>query len=118
MLSHQLQMNSGTWEALRSQGVDEDVYLQLEFVFEARSQQRARKLEKYLRAETVYEVSSHAAKRRWVRSRKWAVVGLTQPMPVSLKILNDWVAWMVLAGARHGSCEFDGWGASVPSASV
>jgi hypothetical protein len=44
----------------------------------------------------------------------WTVEGKTQPTAASLEILNDWVTWMVGAGAEHGACEFDGWGTQPP----
>jgi hypothetical protein len=46
--------------------------------------------------------------------KQWSVTGSTQPTVVSLDILNQWVGWMVGAGAENGGCEFDGWGAQAP----
>jgi hypothetical protein len=40
--------------------------------------------------------------------REWIVTGWTRETAL---ILNQWVAWMVTAGAEHGPCKFDGWGA-------
>ncbi len=45
--------------------------------------------------------------------KAWSVSGSTQPTAVSLDILNEWIQWMVSAGAANGGCEFDGWGAPV-----
>ena len=46
----------------------------------------------------------------------WLVVGMTQPTPVSLELLDDWAQWMVAAGAERGPCAFDGWSAEAPEA--
>ena len=43
-----------------------------------------------------------------------AVRGSTQRTTISLDILDQWVEWMVAAGAEHGRCLFDGWGVQIP----
>ena len=39
--------------------------------------------------------------------KSWTVTGTTQPAPVSLTVLDEWVTRMVEWGDAH-SCEFDG----------
>jgi len=42
------------------------------------------------------------------------VAGTIDPTTVRRGALDDWVRTMVFAGVRHGSCDFDGWGAENP----
>ena len=113
-LRRQLAMNPQTWAALQEHGVDESSELRLEFFYAAPGEAAARGLGAYLEEETDYDASVKAAKARRLSKRQWTVTGTTQPTAVSLDILNGWVQWMVVAGAEHGACDFDGWGAQTP----
>jgi hypothetical protein len=104
VLALQLSMTSDTWEALQRHGVTAQTELRLDFFYEAPGATEAADLASFLHAETDYDVESDAQ----------SVTGTTQPTTVSAEILDQWVRWMVLAGAEHGRCAFDGWGAQVP----
>ena len=106
VLARQLAMNAQTWATLRGYGVDESTELVLDFFFVAPSEHAAWELAAFLRGETDYTITVSAA--------RIGVKGSTQPTAVSLEILDQWVDWMVSAGAEYGECEFDGWGAQVP----
>ena len=67
--------------------------------------QDAERLATFLRDQTDYDV----------RATSDSVSGTTQPTTVDLDVLNQWVGWMVAAGAEYGGCEFDGWGAEAPA---
>jgi Regulator of ribonuclease activity B len=105
VLAKQLAMNEQTWTALQEHGVTTETELRLDFFYVAPSRKSAERLAGFLRTETDYDV----------RSRHDSVTGTTQPRTVDLDVLNQWVEWMVGAGAEHGRCEFDGWGAEVPA---
>jgi len=113
-LSQQLAMNPKTWEALQEHGVTEDSELRLEFFYVAPGESEAQNLVTCLQDETDYDVEARSHKKGMLSKRGWIVTGHTQPTKVSLEILNEWVDWMVTAGAEHGGCEFDGWGAEAP----
>jgi hypothetical protein len=110
-LRHQLAMNPRTWAALNEHGVDESTELRLDFFYVSPGQTEAEALGEFLRRETDYEVSVHNIKKGMLLKKQWIVTGSTQPTAVSLDILDQWVSWMVVAGADNGACEFDGWGA-------
>jgi hypothetical protein len=114
-LEHQVRMTPKTWEALQEHGVNESSELRLEFFYRAPGEEAANGLVEFLRSETDYEVVAGSQKKGMLAKRAWNVAGATQPTAVSLAILNEWVTWMVEAGAEHGPCEFDGWGAHAPS---
>jgi hypothetical protein len=105
VLARQLAMTPQTWAALQENGVTEQTQLQLDFFYLAESRDQGEELARFLRSETDYDV----------RVEDDSVTGTTQPTTVSAAILEQWVEWMVYAGAEHGGCEFDGWGAAVPS---
>lgn len=107
-------MNPRTWAALQEHGVDEASELRLDFFYVAPGQGEAEALGEFLRRETDYEVDVHTIKKGMLSKKQWSVTGSTQPTRVSLDILNQWVGWMVAAGAENGGCEFDGWGAQAP----
>jgi hypothetical protein len=107
-------MNPQTWAALQEHGVDESTNLRLDFFYVAPGQTEAETLGEFLRLETEYDVDVHSVKKGMLSKKQWSVTGATQPTSVSLDILNQWVGWMVTAGAENGGCEFDGWGAQVP----
>ena len=106
-LRQQLAMNRETWKKLQEHGVDETTELRLDFFYDGPGEAEANELAAFLRAETDYEVAVDP-------EEGWAVNGTTRATTISLEILDDWVRWMVAAGAEHGGCEFDGWGAQVP----
>jgi hypothetical protein len=114
VLRQQLAMNPQTWAALQEHGVDESTELRLDFFYVAPGQSEAETLGAFLRRETDYNVGVERIRKRMLSKKRWYVMGLTQPTTISLDILNQWVDWMVAAGAEHGGCEFDGWGAEIP----
>jgi hypothetical protein len=102
----QQQMNRTTFQRLLDLGLSADKELQLEFSFICDDEQAGRQLLAFLSRDTDYDVkiaSSHGV---------WLVEGTTQPTPVSLEIIDQWVRWMAAAGLKH-RCEFDGWGTSI-----
>lgn len=111
VLRRQLAMNPQTWAALQEHGVDESTMLRLDFFYVAPGQAEAEALGGFLREETDYDVDVHSIKKGMLSKKQWSVTGTTQPTAVSLDILDQWVDWMVSAGAENGGCEFDGWGA-------
>lgn len=96
--------NIHMWEALQKHGVTEASELRLDFFYDAPNPSAAKQLAEFLRKETDYDVEF----------TEDSVTGTTQPTTVSPSILDEWVAWMVLAGYEKGRCTFDGWGAEVP----
>jgi hypothetical protein len=114
VLTLQLKMNAMSWSALQEHGADETSQLQLDFFYVAPSEDAGNELRRFLQAETDYAVEVRSQKAGVLTKRTWSVVGHTQKTTVSLEILNAWVEWMVAAGAQHGACEFDGWGAEAP----
>lgn len=112
-LAHQLEMNRVTWEKLQEQGVTEETELRLDFFFVAPGQHQAEALAQALRTRTDYDVEAGSFKQGLLGRETWAVKGATQPTPVSLSALDEWVTRMVEWGDAH-TCEFDGWGAQVP----
>jgi Regulator of ribonuclease activity B len=107
-------MNPQTWAALQEHGVDESTQLRLDFFYMAPGESEAQVLATYLRDETDYDISVNGTKKGMLSKKEWSVTGSTQPTTVSLDILNQWVRWMVVAGAENGGCDFDGWGAQAP----
>jgi hypothetical protein len=104
-------MTPQTWAALQAHGVTEETELRLDFQFVAPREHAADELIAYLRLETDYDIELD-----WTEDdgeeRRWLVVGATHPAALSQTIIEDWVRWMVSAGAHYGQCRFDGWGAS------
>lgn len=111
-LARQLAMTPQTWSVLVGHGVDSDTELRLDFAFRAPTEEGAEALVSFLRLETDYEVDVDFE--RVGDERTWSVIGLTHPTALDQTILEDWVRWMIAAGAAYGECRFDGWGASVP----
>ncbi len=114
VLRQQLAMNPRTWAALQEHGANESTKLRLDFFYVAPGPSEAEALGEFLGRETDYDVDVHSIKKAMLSKKQWSVTGSTQPTSVSLDILNEWVAWMVAAGAENGGCEFDGWGAEAP----
>jgi hypothetical protein len=106
-------MNRQSWPALQEHGVTEDTELRLDFFFVAPGEQQARALAELLQRETDYGVRVGSSSGGFMKKKEWIVTGSTQGTKVSQDILDQWVTWMVAAGAQAG-CEFDGWGAQAP----
>jgi hypothetical protein len=110
ILDLQLHENAGIWARFQEHGLDE-AELRLGFIYLAPGEDEAQQLAGFLREETDYEVAVHSQRKGRLAKPEWLVVGATQPTPVSLDLLNEWVEWMVAAGAAEGPCAFDGWAA-------
>lgn len=113
LLEQQLLANPELWAGLQQRGVTERTPLRLAFAYLAPGSTEAKGLERYLRAETDYELRSHSQRDGPFAKRDWYVVGVTQPQPVTPDLLDTWVEWMIAAGAMHGPCAFDGWAGHV-----
>lgn len=113
LLDLQLEQNASTLDKLREEGLAEDAPVRLEFFYAAPGEPEARNLVAFLRAETDYTVDAFARRDGMAEHTPWHVLGMTQPTPVSLELLNDWTEWMIAAGAEKGPCAFDGWDAEV-----
>jgi hypothetical protein len=113
----QLRRNRDTWASLQEHGLDVDAELRLGFVYVAPGEPEARALLAFLRDETDYdlEARSRPGDRHGAPDgeEQWVVIGTTQPTPVTLELLDDWVQWMIAAGASEGPCAFDGWAAQL-----
>ncbi len=107
LLSHQLEMNRMTWERLIANGYSSDKTTCLDFVYIAKVRKKAEELMRFLESETDYVIKIVSS------DDEFEVQGQTKETALSLEILNDWVSWMVSAGARF-DCVFDGWGTEVP----
>jgi hypothetical protein len=112
ILELQLSRNPEAWARFRDQGLDRDE-LRLGFIYLAPSEEAAHALAKFLWTETDYDVEVHHRPIGDDTEPTWLVVGATQPTLVTLEILDDWVQWMVAAGAAEGPCAFDGWAAQL-----
>ncbi|HVF79478.1 MAG TPA: hypothetical protein VNA28_14375, partial [Solirubrobacteraceae bacterium] len=109
LLALQLRTNREVWAGVQEH-LEPDSELRLGFVYLAPGEPEAQELVEFLDAETDYEVE---ARRRPGEEgaepdRAWIVIGTTQPTAVTLDMLDDWVEWMIAAGAAHGPCAFDG----------
>ena len=107
----QLRRNREIWAELQGQGVDEQTPLRLGFIYASPGLAEARDLVAFLRAETDYDVEVRA--RQEDGEEAWFVIGTTQPTAVTPARLDDWVEWMIAAGAAEGPCAFDGWAAQL-----
>jgi hypothetical protein len=110
VLARQLTMNEQTWARLCAHGVTEASLLRLDFAFLAPDQRAAEALRTILVEQTDYDVTVQPAPSS--SRHAWSVTGTTQGTTVSLVILDQWVDWMVTAGAEN-DCEFDGWGTRI-----
>jgi hypothetical protein len=110
ILELQLRENPEIWARFEEEGIDEDE-LRLGFIYLAPSETAANELAGFLRGNTDYEVEVHSQRTRKVGRTSWLVVGATQPAFLTLELLDEWVEWMVAAGAAEGPCAFDGWAA-------
>ncbi len=112
ILELQLRRNPEIWAQFREQEID-DVPMRLGFVYMAPGMVEAEHLAAFLRAETDYEVDVRPQPRDDSEDSQWLVVGGTQPTELSLELLDEWVEWMIAAGATEGPCVFDGWAAQL-----
>lgn len=114
LLDLQLARNRDLWAELREHDVEDETHLRLGFLYLAPGKAEAKSVVAFLRAETDYEVRARARP----EDGEWIVIGTTQPTPVSLALLDDWVEWMIAAGAAEGPCAFDGWAAQLVGAAA
>jgi hypothetical protein len=112
LLELQLRKNLQIWAELERYGIAEDSELRLGFVYVAPGEEEARALAAFLRRETDYEID---VRPREGSDDEWVVIGTTQETPVTRERLDDWVEWMIAAGAAEGPCAFDGWAAQLVS---
>jgi hypothetical protein len=127
LLELQLIRNRDVWAGLQERGVVADTALRLGFIYVAPGESEAQALVDLLREETDYDVDVHARRDEGPADEDldleadpdpedaWYVIGTTQPTPVTLELLDDWVEWMIAAGAAAGPCAFDGWAAQLVS---
>jgi hypothetical protein len=114
LLELQLRKNLEIWTQLERHGIAADSELRLGFVYVAPGEAQARSLVGFLERETDYDVDARA--REDESDPEWVVIGMTQPTPLTRERLDDWVEWMIAAGAAEGPCAFDGWAAQMVSA--
>jgi Regulator of ribonuclease activity B len=109
LLDLQLEKNPDTIAELHDEGLDEEALVRLEFFYAAPGEVEARNLVAFLREETDYTVEPFARREGMDENTPWLVVGMTQPTPLTLDLVNAWTEWMIAAGAEKGPCAFDGW---------
>jgi hypothetical protein len=107
LLQEQMARTRATWARLKEHGITDGRELQLDFYYDAPTNARATELKQFLERETDYEMRVVADRDDWI------LRGHTQPSPLSLPVIEQWVDWMVTAGFQF-DCVFDGWGAEVP----
>jgi hypothetical protein len=125
LLELQLIRNRDIWAGLQERGVAANTALRLGFIYVAPGEPEAQELVDFLREETDYDVGVRpdgdpdddeaTADVAAHPEDAWYVIGTTQPTPVTLELLDDWVEWMIAAGAAEGPCAFDGWAAQLVS---
>jgi len=108
-LEEHVSMNRANWSGLQKHGVPDSSELRLDYFYFAKSEENARALESVLAQKPGLSVQIE-----WIEDESlWEVHGTTQPMQVSLELLNEWVGPMIKMGLETG-CDFDGWGAQAP----
>jgi Regulator of ribonuclease activity B len=112
-LAAQRAMTAQTWQVLVERGADEQLWL--EFYFDAPDRAGAEELARFLVAETDFEIFTTHDEADAAVGPGWLVGGRTRELRASPEKLDEWVSFMVTAGAQHGRCVFDGWGVTVPS---
>ena len=110
IIEHQLEMSGATLEALRRAGLTDEREIQIEFVFNARSEAAAQALGAHLTNNDC--IALKVERSGGFLSQTFSVSGKTHPTAVTAQILSQWIPWIVIQGAIH-DCEFDGWGAEV-----
>ncbi|CAN5268188.1 hypothetical protein BH20ACT16_BH20ACT16_13730 [soil metagenome] len=112
LLALQLRTNRDIWAGLQEHVADKK--LRLGFIYLATGAPEAQALVDFMRVETDYEVAARPRPRDGSDDEQsWLVIGTTQPTPVTLDMLDEWVEWMIAAGAAEGPCAFDGWAAQL-----
>ncbi len=107
LLERQLARNRDVWAELEEHGVA-DAHVRLGFVYLAPGEGEAQRLVAFLREETDYDVRARSRPAEEAPGEEsWFVLGTTQPAAVTLELLDDWVEWMIAAGAVEGPCAFD-----------
>jgi hypothetical protein len=115
LIVEQQDMSVETLARMCERGLREDeTMLRLDFHYDAPGQREAEDLAAFLRHSTDDEIGVERGPREGLR-RGWQVSGQTQDTTITSEMIDEWVRWMVLAGAAHGECRFDGWGALIPS---
>lgn len=97
-------MNELTWNKLIESGLTEQSQIRIDFFYASETKESAHDLERFLTEQTDYETSVDSA-----NGTEWIITGKTQATTISFEILNQWVEWMIIAGAQF-NCIFDGWG--------
>jgi hypothetical protein len=114
LLELQLRENRDIWARLGERGLGDGTHLRLGFVYLSPGEAEARRVVTYLEQETDYELDARPrGDDEDGEAGEWVVIGTTNPTPVSLDLLDDWVDWMIAAGAAAGPCAFDGWAAQI-----
>jgi hypothetical protein len=115
LLELQLHRNRDIWATLQEHGADADRELRLGFLYVAPGEPEAQALVAFLGEETDYDLRAQSRPGGGApdAEAEWVVIGTTQPTAVTLELLDDWVEWMITAGAAAGPCAFDGWAAQV-----
>ncbi|MDQ3723967.1 MAG: hypothetical protein M3376_13100 [Actinomycetota bacterium] len=109
ILALQLLENVDIWSGLQQHGFGPNSQLRLGFIYRAPGEVEARRLVAFLQEETDYDVQTHSRPDDDPREEPyWFVIGITQPTPLTRELLDDWVEWMIAAGAAEGPCAFDG----------
>lgn len=107
LLELQLRENREIWSGVQEH-LDESSQVRLGFVYRSPGEPEAQSLVAFLRAETDYDVDVRARRDDGPEGEvSWLVMGTTQPTPLTLDLLDDWVQWMIAAGAVEGPCAFD-----------
>lgn len=114
LLELQLRENRDIWAGLQEHGLGDGTLLRLGFVYVSPGEEEAGRLVTFLGQETDYTLDARLRDEAGdAESGEWVVTGTTEPTPVSLELLDDWVDWMIAAGAAAGPCAFDGWAAQL-----
>lgn len=116
LLNAQLRVNRDLWAGLGEQGIEAGSELRLGFVYVAPGEPEATRLAAFLHEQTDYEIAARERPDAPSAQLPWALVGTTQAVAISLELLDEWVRWMIAAGADEGPCAFDGWAAQLLSA--
>ena len=112
ILELQLRRNPEIWAQFMEQEIHDEP-MRLGFIYLSPGMLEAEQLAAFLREQTDYEVQVRSQREAGEEESQWLVVGGTQPTELSLELLDDWVEWMVAAGATEGPCAFDGWAAQL-----
>src|SRR5271165_63596 len=103
-------MAAVTLVEMRRSGLAPDREVQLDFFFDAPSEEAALALAARLESMDCLSLSTGTA--AGIRTRKYVVSGKSYPTVVTAEILAQWIPWMVFQGMAH-DCEFDGFGAEI-----